>query len=218
LITSPLYRDNEYAAALASGHENPGSMVGGFTTEITSGGQQPPGSPPALVLAFNEEKERGVLAHGKFMQSSQKLKAGASLAKATKAIRRQQDLTKKLSNALQGKALFVFEAVLEGGKMDAEKVQRKVKAVEMFLRNIRMEGLLWGPPRQLSGTSGSHKIHIPCTMEGKLFAQLDTDGDGKMDREEFAKACREGGVVQIVREKMVACVEIETAEVIVQQL
>ena len=89
--------------------------------------------------------------------------------------------------------------------------------MEMHVRQIKIEGLLWGPTRQVN-SDGVHKVHVPCTMEGKLFELLDENQDGKMDSEEFARACREGGVVQKVKDQMAQCQEIESIDVIVQQL
>jgi len=224
LIVGPLYRDANFSAALQRGFENPSAMLDGYKPNVSSSGRaEAPASPPVLLMVAKDSGQaaKGIgLSNSRFMESSQKLKGMASLAKATKAIKRQQMLTSKLSRALQGKALFVFEVILGGGEMENELCSTKIKAVEGFLRNIQLEGLLWGPPRQVQQANKreSRKIHVPCTMEGKLFASIDLSGDGTMDREEFAAACREGGVVMEVKKQMEGCNEIEAVEVIVQQL
>merc|ERR1712167_245329 len=107
------------------------------------------------------DNNSALLTDARFMQSSQRLKADASLTRASKAYERQQSLTKKLSHALHGRALFVFEAVLYTveGLQDGEQTARLVKAVEMHAHSIRMDGLLWGPVRHLS--VASDKVHIP---------------------------------------------------------
>jgi len=218
-VMSPLYRESEFEAAVDQGLENPAAMSGGYVPQVGTVGQ-PPASPPGLFMALSDIANSALLTGGKFMQSSQKLKANASLAKATKAIKRQEVLSQKLSRALHGRALFVFEVVLSGGDNggDEDKVMRKVKAVEVHVRNIKMEGLLWGPTRQVNGGEDVHKVHVPCTMEGKLFELLDLDNDGKMDSEEFARACRDGGIVTDVKAKMAECEQVESVDVIVQQL
>ena len=44
--------------------------------------------------------------------------------------------------------------------MENELCATKIKAIEAFVRQIQLEGLLWGPPRQVQQSQLSNQLHV----------------------------------------------------------